>query len=170
MSTDNPTFKISELPAALHAIDQLLDESGGEITPEVAALLEDYQASLADRVDGLVALIRDAQASATACRAVAEPILDRAKGLEARADRLKEYLRVTLDELGETKVKTATNSVSVCSAAPAIKIDCKLEELPEEFLEVELKPRKKALADLLRAGGELPAGVTTVVTRYLRIK
>ena len=56
MSTDNPTFKISELPAALHAIDQLLDESGGEITPEVAALLEDYQASLADRVDDIVPL------------------------------------------------------------------------------------------------------------------
>ena len=90
---------------------------------------------------------------------------ERAKRLEARADRNTEFLDFLMRTIGnQTKVERPTATVFYQTNAPRLEIE---GEVPETFL--TQVPDKPAIVKALKAGEDLP-GCRLTQSRSLRVK
>jgi len=93
-------MKLYELPSMYRQIDDLLDESGGEITEEIASRLADADATLESKVDAVCAIVRERLAAAAADATEAAFFAKRARVHENSAERLRTYLQDCLAACG----------------------------------------------------------------------
>jgi hypothetical protein len=164
-------MKLYELPGIYATIDQQLDESGGEVTPEIQAALDAADAALEDKVDRIAALIRNATAEEEACKAEAAHFRDRAQAAANKADSLKAYLQHNLEALGRDRVQGQRFKVGVYqNSVPSIRWTRLLEELPQEFQRLRLEVDGQAAQRWLKEMGELPSGFLVERGRHVRIK
>lgn len=153
-------YDISEDMAAL---DALLAETGGEITPEAEAAFDQFEAELAanltTKVDGYCALIAEIDARAAARKAESKRLADRAKVDERTADALRERLRFVWEQRGLGKVETDRFTVSLAKngGKQPLDIRCGVEDLPSWAVKTEtvVTADKDAIRSRLDAGESL---------------
>ena len=127
----------------LRALDELLTESGGELTPEVELWIQEYSTKLKGKVDGIAWFIKTCEARAVAFKAHAKQIREQADDLAAKGKteenkivRLKEYVRLCLDLMGEKKVQGEVYSIGIEAnggAAPATIVAEPFASHPEKL-------------------------------------
>ena len=153
-------YQISEDMAAL---DALLAETGGEITPEAEAAFNQFEAELAKnltgKVDAYCALIAEIDARAAARKAEAKRLADRAKADERTADALRERLRFVWEQRKLGKVETDRFTVSLAKNGGKAPLDirCGVEDLPSWAVKSEtvVTADKEAIRSRLDAGESL---------------
>ena len=134
---------IYEISEDMAALDALLAETGGEITPEAEAAFNAFEAELAanltTKVDGYCALIAEIDARAAARKAESKRLADRARVDERTADALRERLRFVWEQRGLGKVETDRFCVSLAKVGgkPALDIRCGVEDLPAWAVKTE---------------------------------
>jgi hypothetical protein len=145
----------AEFQAILHKLD---DADAGD--PEAVAELERIEADIRNKADGYCALIRHYEAAAKTCHEEADRIEYRADGFNSKATWLKQRLHDALLRLGETRLQTPTNTVTVCrnGGAEPVKVDVPVEELPGDYQKTEYvcRPDIDAIRNALRAGLHVP--------------
>jgi hypothetical protein len=127
---------IYEISEDMAALDALLAETGGEITPEAEAAFNAFEAELAAnlhaKTDAYCALIAEIDARAAARKAEAKRLADRAKTDERTSDALRERLRFVWETRRLGKVETDRFTVSLAKNGGKAPLDvrCGVDELP----------------------------------------
>ena len=145
------------------AIDELLAESGGEITPETEGTLDAWFAeldtNLTGKVDNYCALITEIECRAAVRKAEADRLYDRAKIDENAAKALRERLRFVWELRSMGKLQTSRYTVSLAKNGGKAPLDVRVgaEELPAWAVKTEtvVTVDKDAIRSRLEAGEEL---------------
>ena len=172
------TIRGYELAGEWAALDELLLETGGELTPEIEELLEQLQGTTTEKLEkiGLVA-----QRYANDAKAIAlelERLTARKKAFENSCAKMKAYAGRILDAIGQPSVKGVLCTVAWQNNPESIEGELTEDQLRElsviapelvriipEKLELD---RKAAL--LWSTGNALPDGLQRTRGRHVRIR
>lgn len=100
--TRETLFSLSQEMAIL---DELLTESGGELTEEVSVALARIGAKLETKTDGLGWFIRTCEARRDGYKRTAADLTAKASVESNKIDRLKEYVKACMEQLGAKKLE-----------------------------------------------------------------
>lgn len=115
--------------------------------------------------------IKDLDASAEAHKAEAKRIAEKGKAIEAKAKRMKDYIKEQMERLDLTDLETGTFKFKIQNNPPALDITNE-EEIPDAYkliIPQQVEPDKERIKAALKAGEEVP-GCRLTVGRSLRIK
>ena len=168
-----------ELTAQMQAIEETLDETGGELTPELEDLWQETGESLAQKVDNYNSLINHLD---NYSENLAKEI-KRLQALKKTADnslkRIKGHIMDTMQQFGLTKLEGSLCKVTL-SSTTATEVDdevvlqpylARLERLMlPPWITAELKISKSLLKDSFKDAEVTPAGVRFVKNPQLRIR
>lgn len=174
-------MNLYELTAEQARIEALLEENGGEITPEIEEALTLTAEALPRKVDGYGVLIRQFAATEAACDAE----IKRLQGLKKTAVNsqkgLKDRILYAMQTFGYDKLAGETTKFST-RASKAVEIDeellldsykAKVEEFVKtlpDWLTLEVKVSKKVISDTYKATGVTPEGAQVVENTSLIVK
>ena len=153
-------FEISD---DLRALDQLLYESGGDITdPEVEQAISEWMESLDEdlttKVDNYAALITEIEARAEARKKEADRLRDRAKVDANAAKSLKERLQFVFEQRGLGKLECPRYVVGLRKHGGKLPVevdDVPAEELAPQYQRVRVDVDKNAIREALEKGEQL---------------
>lgn len=174
-------MNLYQLTAEQARIEALLEENGGEITPEIEEALTLTAEALPRKVDGYGVLIRQFAAAEAACDAE----IKRLQGLKKTAQNaqrgMKDRILDAMQTFGYDKLAGETTKFSTRSSK-AVEIDeetllaryrDKIAEfnatLPD-WLSVEAKVSKTTISNEYKATGMTPEGAQVVENTSLIIK
>lgn len=156
-----------ELTSEHHLLCDLLEENGGEITPEIEQMLAINAENFVTKAEGYAEVItKYAQISANAAERIKQ--LQVVKKVADNAERrMKERLQAAMEEYGLTKVECGLRKLSLrTSQAVEITDEAKL---PNEYIKVATSVDKSALrADLL--AGVVVEGAELKTNKSLTIR
>lgn len=174
-------MNLYELTAEQARIEALLEENGGEITPEIEEALTLTAEALPRKVDGYGVLIRQFAAAEAACDAE----IKRLQGLKKTAVNsqkgLKDRILYAMQTFGYDKLAGETTKFST-RASKAVEIDeellldrykAKVEDFVKtlpDWLTLEVKVSKKVISDTYKATGVTPEGAQVVENTSLIVK
>ncbi len=171
--------KLWEIAEDVLALDALLDETNGELTPEIEAAWLAMQTELAHneaaKLDGYVHYIRSLEMEANAAREEASMYLARAKSREKRTEwikaRLKDYLILT----NRKSIKTETGRIVAVQANGGVQAldiakDLDPATLPSEFVRIVREVNTEAVRKHVEEYGALPFATLRPRGTSLRIR
>lgn len=143
-----------------------------DLDPQTLAdTLESLGGELQAKAQNVALFVRSLEADAAAVKQWAKEATERAKAMEARAERVRDYLASNLDACGVEKLESPGVSISFRKSS-AVVIDGQ-DLIPAEFMRAkpapEPEPDKKAIADAIKAGHVVP-GAHVEQRRSLQIK
>lgn len=174
-------MNLYELTAEQARIEALLEENGGEITPEIEEALTLTAEALPKKVDGYGILIRQFAAAEAACDAE----IKRLQGLKKTAQNaqrgMKERILYAMQTFGYDKLAGETTKFST-RRSTAVEVDDDvllakyrgkiadfIETLPA-WLSLEVKVSKSAINYLYKNEGVTPEGAQIVENTSLIVK
>lgn len=148
-----------------------LEETDDEPTESVIAQLQAAEGDIHNKADGYCSLIGHYHAAQKAVEEEIERLQKRANHFSKRSTWLKDRLRAALEFLGETKIKTALNTISICQngGAQPLTIQVRPEDLPEQFRKVAYEPNRDAIRRALKDGQFIPGCQLMERNSHLRI-
>ena len=162
-------MKLYEIANEYRDIEVMLDESGGEITPDIEQMLVLVDAELPAKVDAICGLIVEAETKSLAFKNEAKRLQSLADIAEHKADRLREYVRRCLSiadkrvvegELFIARRGTAgTPSIRWAADAP----------IPRAFVRITESLDGKKAHEAFK-GGTLPDGFKVERSEFLEIR
>ena len=143
-----------------------IDMETGEFDAERAsALVDELSLAREEKIDGIALYIEELGVNAAALKAKADELAKRAKAMENKAQRLKDYLATELngEKYESTPVKISYRKTTTVVVDETV--------LPAEYFseKVERKPDKTAIKDAIKGGAVIP-GATLVENRNIQIK
>lgn len=148
-------MKLYEITDALLQVEDLL-EAGEDVQDTIDAL----QLSMEDKIEGLVKVIRNFEASAEAKKNEAKRLKEQAEKDQANADRLKDWIKFNLIMLGKKKVETDLFKITVTK--PREKVEVDETRLPDDYFIIKREPISKTELKKLVKEQEIP-GVQIVL-------
>lgn len=152
-------------PIALYKLaDEFLEASHRladlELPEEVIRdTLESLQLPLEQKAVSVASFVKNIEASAEAIKAAEAEMRARRTAIENRAKRIRAYLQDQMGRTGIKQIECPYFKVSIRDNPPAVVIDAE-SQIPEEFMRQPETPPpapdKKAIADALKAGKEVP--------------
>lgn len=151
MSTARTLYNIADDIAAL---DQLLDESGGEVSEPVEQWWAENATNLADKVDQIGFYLRDLEAQADACRAEAVKLQEKARSAEKKVESIKRYVDLQMVKLNVRKFKGTiyTLSKQKNGGSPPIILLVPPKQLDQRFQKVTVEANLAELRLAILAG------------------
>lgn len=143
-----------------------------DLDPQTLAdTLEGMGGELQTKAQNVALFVRGLEADAAACKQWAKEAADRAKAIEARAERIRDYLASNLESCGVDKLDGPGISIGWRKSS-AVVIDGQ-DLIPAEFMRVKPapapEPDKTAIAAAIKAGQEVP-GAHIEQRRTLQIR
>ena len=154
-------MKLYEIAADYQSFMEAVEN--GEIPDEyIADTLESITATLEEKADNIVCIIKNMTAEAEAIKAEERNLAERRKTKERQIERLKKYLSDTLIKSGYTKIETARNKISFRNSK-SVTIDNERYFIQwaminnDEFLSYkEPTINKTAIKEAISSGAEIP--------------
>lgn len=135
------------------AADKLADSSLDSQT--IADTLEGMCADVDDKAIAVASVIRNIEAERDAVRAAVVGMVERAKSLDTRADRLREYLRSNLEACDIKRIACPLFAIAIKANPPRVLID-DASMLPPSMLTTPEppppQPDKMAIKAALKSG------------------
>lgn len=146
---------MSELYKIANEYASLMSE---DLDPEIIAdTLEGIEFEFEQKVEQLLAVIKNTAALSDALKAESKSLAERAKAADNRIDSIKRYIAECMEKTERKKITAGIHSLTVRAPSQSVEIeDCNL--LPVELVEYETtaKPDKNAIKALLKSGAEVP--------------
>lgn len=174
------TAKLYELVIGeRRALEELLEETGGEFTPEIEQLMDELELKRDDKLERVGVYYKEQLGDAERCKLLAAHYGARAKSYERGAEGLKSYAESMMRIAGVDKLKCPLVSLSIQHNPPSVKGDLTQEALRElavieptlvrQVPEIFSLDRRAAL-DYHKAGHALPDGLAVEQGSSLRIR
>lgn len=147
-----------------NAYAQLQNE---DLDPElIADTIEGIDGEFSDKVEQLLAVIKNEQALADALKAESKKLSDRAKSSESKIESIKQYIVTSMLTAEKTKMNAGVHSITVRKPSMSLQID-NADLVPVEFVEFETvqKVDKNQIKEQLKLGREIP-GVSLVAGKH----
>lgn len=148
-------------------INEMLEESGGELTPELEEALIINAENFAIKADGYIASISKYKAMVEAAGEEIKRLQAIKKTFENIEKRLKERLSQGMEVMGYDKIEMGLHKLSFRSSTAVNVTD--ESAIPSEYLKVETSVDKMAVKKALQDGVEV-AGAELVTNRNLQIR
>lgn len=124
----------------------------------VADTLEGMSGELETKAQNVAHMVRSLEADAAAVKQWSKDAAERAKAIESRAQRLREYLSQNLESAGIQKVEGPGVRLSWRKSSAVVIED--QAQIPAQYMRTPepppAAPDKKAIADAIKAGTEVP--------------
>lgn len=138
----------------------LAELSDADLPEEVVAdTLEALEGELIQKGQAVAAFALNLGAEIEAMKAVEKRISDRRKALEARAERMRHYLKTNMEKAGITEIKAVDGSFTakLAKGRPAVIVDDEtLIPTDSDFIRWKKEVNKTAIAEAIKAGQEVP--------------
>lgn len=138
----------------------------------IADTLEGLAGALEVKATNVAAFVRNLETSAEAIKQAEGDMARRRRAIEARAERIRQYLQFNMEKAGIQKIESPHFKVCLRDNPPAVVIDAPTQ-IPSEFMRTPEAPppapNKKAIAEAIKAGVEVP-GAHMARSRRLEIK
>lgn len=150
---------------------QSILEAEEELDAEMESRLDQLQWELEKKVQGCLEYRQGLMREQEAIGCEVARLQSRASELEAKADRLQNYVQFQLERIGIGKVTTPTVTATICKAPPSVRIegDVWKDTLRYCRTRTTVDPDKKAILEDFKAGVPLPAGVSVLQSTYLKV-
>ena len=89
-------MKLYDISAEAQAIEMLLTDSDGELTPEIEQRMKEFVEGGKEKLENAACVVRSLKAQSDACEAEAKRLKARSASLEANSDRLKALMAVAV--------------------------------------------------------------------------
>jgi hypothetical protein len=147
--------------------DFIPDVESAEDSQAYSELFDELQGDLSDKVHGCCCVIRNAQSEADALAIEIKRMTAKKKALEAKADRVQDYLSYCLKTIGQDKVKTSLFDVGFRKLPPSVVITDEAA-IPDLLCRTKREPDKTAIKQAIQegieiAGAHLEAGERLVI-------
>ena len=148
-------------------INELLEESGGELTPEIEEALIINEENFIAKSEGYIETIAKYKALAEAAKVRIEEYQRIKRTAENIEKRLKERMQWAMEVMGRDKVEVGHRKLSLRSST-AVNITDEVR-IPNQYIKVETSVDKMALKKDLQAGLVIE-GAELVTNRNLQIR
>ena len=119
--------------------------------------LEALEGELTIKAANVAAFVLNLEAEAEKIKAAEERIAARRKAYEAKAKRIRTYLKENMERAGIRKIEAMDGSFSATLTAPRASVVISNEiALPSSFIKLVRTPDKAAIAAALKEGQEVP--------------
>jgi hypothetical protein len=149
-------MNLKEILNSIYLLESSLNESGGELTPEMDNAFELANVALADKVDAYAVVLERAATLENEYKAKADQFKRIAKGFERLQESLEFRLKEASGQLGDTLLGNEWQfKIKPTQGRLCVDIDAK--ELPPEYQIVEtvVKPNNEAIKADLKLGLEI---------------
>lgn len=170
-------------PKSLRQLDEdwqrlsdALEETGGELTPEMEEEFAELLHAHGDKVEGYIALIIEAQAEADMFKAEEKRLNALRKTAENKASNLKARLLFSMEQRGDAEYVTPIGKAKVTKngGKQRLTLAVEPEQLPEHFrtVTVTYSADEEALRHALDEGSQAAHAVASLEPRgtHLRIR
>lgn len=157
-----------EINADLEALLSQVDEETGELLFSMEDL-ESLQMEREAALEGIALSVKNKLAEAAAIKVEIDTLTERKAALEKKAARLKEFLAEALagEKLSTPRVAVSWRTSTAVELSPEFQA---WAEENDQFLRYKApEPDKKAIADAIKAGQEIP-GAKLVKRQSMQIK
>lgn len=131
-----------------------------ELPEEVIAdTLEGLAGALEVKATNVAMFVQNLEASASAIKDAESKMAARRKAIEARAERIRAYLKENMERTGIFKIDCPYFKIAIRDNPPSVKIDAE-SQIPMQYMKIPdpppPSPDKKAIAEALKAGQDVP--------------
>ena len=148
-------LNLYQLTDELHAIEEALLESGGEITEDMDARFDELLDMRADKIEGYLAMIRKFEATEEAIKGERQRLQKAERAMKNAAGSLKDRLAESMRRRGETVHETALGKVRLQQASRrSLVLDVEEDDLPDAFKRVAVSADKRKLKAALESEDE----------------
>lgn len=142
-----------------------------ELTDEQLAAVEKLELSLDDKINGLCTLINETWEDSNSLASESARLRERSKVFMNKVDRLKDYLKFCLEQLGTKAHKTKLWTIRIQSNPPAAKATLPVEDLQAEYRRevTKVEVNKEAAIAYWKMTGQCPPGFEISTGSHLRI-
>lgn len=183
METRNESQRLSlyDLQALAFRTELELEESGGELTPEIEQALATTEAEIPRKIDAYKGYLDFLAARAEQLAQTIKTLQAKKKAAENATKRVREYVKDTMTTFGLKKIKgdvytaTLTEKKGIDVNEDEVLAPYKdralafSESLPP-YISVELKISKTGISDVTKDNDVLPAGITRTKSDLLTIR
>lgn len=166
-------LKLYDIVDDLLAIEEQLEERGGELDDEIEARLDAIESDLEGKVERICGWRANLVATAKAYQEEADRLSARAKTLTRTADGLKRYLHVQLERSGRQKLEVGNWRLRVQkNSQPTVQLKVSPEALPEAYRRVRVDADRAALLKAWNEGtpgDEIDQYIQVQIGNHLRI-
>lgn len=163
-------MNLYELDGRWGMLQQLLDETGGEMTAEVEHLMAELEEETPNIIEWYVKLAKNFEADATCAQVEAARLRRLVATNNAKHDKIEARIKDLIKKRNLGNVKTQIGSVWVQrNSVPTIKWDGDPENIPENLRRTFYELDTEAARDVLKNTGELPEGFVVTQGDHLRI-
>ena len=161
-------MKLYEIAAAIDEALSRTDEDG-ELMPGVERELDGLDMLLTEKADNIAAFMRQCDAEATAYSDEIQRLTDLRTTAINKRDRLKEYLRSTMEKLGVQNISTPRFKMSLCkNSTPRVVLTG--EHIPDDYARITRTVDSKKVIEQFKACQPIPACFTITHGSHLRVK
>lgn len=143
-----------------------------DMDPEmIADTLEGMEGEFEDKLEQMLALVKNETAYAAALKAEAKNLTERAKATENRVNSIKQYIIKSMQTMEKASCTAGVHKLTVRKPVPSVFIE-DIEALPMDFKEykTELVADKNLIKEKLKLGEEIPGALLKLGKPSLMIK
>lgn len=173
------TVTLYEIADARDILDTWLEETGGELTPEIEALLNDLDASANEKIERVALYIREQKSLADAAKQERDRLAGIAAARLKAAESLTGYLHREMDRLGKDKVNGVLVTIALQKNPPSVKGDLTQSDLAAihaaapvfvKQIPISYALDRDAVKAAHKAGQPIPAGLSVEQSVGVRIR
>ena len=112
------------------------------------------EGELQEKCKSVAAFFQNIQSDVDAMKQAEKRIADRRKVLEAKANKLRDYLRDNMEFSGITKIECPEFRITLKKPLDVVVVE-DIEALPEEYVKVKKEADKTAIKKALKDGAEI---------------
>ena len=137
-----------------------------------ADTLESLSGDLEVKATNVAMFVRNLEASTESIKAAEKQMAERRKAIEAKAERIRNYLKDNMARTGITKIDCPYFALSLRNSPPAVEV-INADEIPAQYFDIPEPPapvlNKNRLKDDLK-NGVIVEGARLTQSSYLQIK
>ena len=158
-----------EITGDLRQVFDRLEEQGGELTDDLEEQLDILNLKAETKLENLACYIQNLEAEGNAIVETASKAVDRGRSRLAKAKRLRAYMALNMDAIGQDRVDTDRVSVRLKNSQPKIEWSGEAEDIPEQFQRHTVALDKKSAKAWLKEKNELPEGFVITQGKHISL-
>lgn len=160
-------MNIYEIDKELQSIIAELEESGGDLSPELAEKLAINDENFQEKITSYLHVIANVKSESDGLSSEIKRLQERKKSNDNTVARLKETIQRSMQLRDLDKMEAGTFKLSLRSSV-AVQIE-DADHLPSDYMRLKAEPNKTATKKAIDAGQEVQ-GARLVVNQSLQVK
>ena len=152
----------------LYAPSEELGEMSEESFNELDAELGKLKIQFDEKVDACIKAIKNRKAESKMIAGEIKKLRQMKQASDNNTERIINYMMSMMASLELTEAGTGLFKASIRNSPMTVE-ELDIHEVPENFVAVELKLKKREIIDHIKKTGEIPPGVDMVYGRHLRM-